>query len=76
MGANHIKDTIAQDKTINETTFVAHCRDCQVFALSNALAHNISNLIADGGSGKANQKHLEHVYVAVLVVNIIEAFNA
>ena len=76
MGTNHIKDAIAQDKAINETTFVSHCRDCQVLALSHALAHNISNLIAKRGARKADQEHLEHVYIAVLVVNVLKAFFA
>jgi hypothetical protein len=66
VASNHIENSITQDKTVAETSFVANRREENVFPFGIFLTVDSTHIFEHAPTAKENKEHLIHVDEAIL----------
>ena len=72
--SDDIEDAVTEHKAVAQPTLVPDRRDPQILALGNTLIYHARYFFAQRGAREADQEHLEHVDISVLLIDVFIAF--
>ena len=74
MTANYVEYVVFEGKAVAEATFVPHSRHEHILTLCNLVANDSAYFFQMRLFHEADEEHLVHAYVPMLLVNIFETF--
>ena len=74
MTTDHVEYMVSESEAVADSTLVPNSGDQHIFTFCQSGTRHSAYVLDQGSLGIASQKHLEHGYVAILRINILEAF--
>ena len=75
MASNDIEDVILVNEAITESSFVSDSSDHQVLSFGDSAREHISHVFEQRASYEADEEHLVHVDLRILLINIFKALT-
>jgi len=73
VASDDVEKVVLKDEAVADAALVTHCCDAQVLSLGHPVTDYLRNLLEKGPFDEADQKHLVHRDVAVLLIDVFES---
>lgn len=72
--ANHVEYVVSECEAVADSSLVSYCGNEHIFAFCQSSTRHTTDVLDQRSLSVASDEHLEHGYVTVLWINILEAF--